>query len=172
MPIRALYPVLVLILIPSIIGLAAAETRSLQAHIHGRLTLLIALDGPALEIALEAPGADIVGFEHEAKTAAQKAAVAAALDELSDPMTLFLLPDNAGCVGQSADVELRQEGTHSTFEAVYSFGCTDPLALTEVETRLFDLYPSVQQIDVEYVTPAGQGAADLVPGSALRLPSS
>ncbi|MEM7488966.1 MAG: DUF2796 domain-containing protein [Pseudomonadota bacterium] len=151
---------------------ALAETRELHAHEHGHVTLQVAVDGQTVEMMLEAPGADIVGFEHVAETDEQKAAVDAARADLSDPMALFVLPEAAGCTGAAAEVELHQDGDHNAFEAAYSLTCTNPSALTEIETRFFDLYPSVEEIDVEYVTPAGQGAGELEPGAALPLPTS
>ncbi|MEM7642071.1 MAG: DUF2796 domain-containing protein [Pseudomonadota bacterium] len=150
----------------------AAGTRDLQAHQHGHVTLRLAVDGTSVEMILEAPGADIVGFEHAAETDAQKAAVEGAKADLADPMAIFVLPEAAGCTGEAAEVDLHQDGNHSAFEVEYALTCTDPSALTEIETRFFDLYPSVEEIEVEYATPAGQGAGELEPGEALPLPTS
>ncbi len=149
-----------------------AQTRDLHAHEHGHVTLQVAVDGESVEMILEAPGADIVGFEHSAETDEQKAAVQEAMADLADPMALFILPEAAGCTGEAAEVELHQEGDHNAFEVEYSLTCTDPAALTEIETRFFELYPSVEEIEVEYATPAGQGAGELEPGEALPLPTS
>ena len=43
-------------------SLATAAERELGAHMHGHGTVNIVLEGSALWIELEAPGADIVGF--------------------------------------------------------------------------------------------------------------
>ena len=82
------------------------------------------------------------------------------------------MPAAAGCTAEAADVHLHQEGGHNAFEAEYEMRCSDPAALTEVGTTLFDLYPSIEEIEVEYVTPAGQGADEMEPGEALSLPAS
>ena len=37
-----------------------------QAHLHGIAKLTLVLEGDALEISLESPAANIVGFEHQA----------------------------------------------------------------------------------------------------------
>jgi len=58
----------------AIAGASYAQQRQAGAHEHGRGTLNIALEGTRLSMELEAPGADIVGFEHRAKTKKQKAA--------------------------------------------------------------------------------------------------
>ena len=152
--------------------LAAQETRELGAHSHGHVTLQVAVDGDAVEMVLEAPGVDIVGFEHAAETDEQTAAVEAARATLSDPTALFVLPESAGCAGEPAEVELHQEGEHTAFEVTHRLVCADPSALTEIGARLFELYPSIEEIDVEYATPAGQGAGELEPGATLALPVS
>ena len=56
-------------------GAGHAQQRQAGAHEHGRGTLNIALEGTRLTMELEAPGADIVGFEHKAKTQKQTTAV-------------------------------------------------------------------------------------------------
>ena len=75
----------------------AEETRQLDAHEHGVGTLNVAIDGPVVAMAFEAPGADIVGFEYAAQSDADLAAVEAALALLGEPSSLFALPEAAGC---------------------------------------------------------------------------
>ena len=150
---------------------SAQDSRELGAHEHGHVTLQIAISGDAVEMMLEAPGADIVGFEHAAGTEEQTAAVAAAREALGDPAAILAIPVAAGCTGGAAEVELHQEGEHNAFEVTHRLACTDTAAITAIETRLFDLYPSIEQIDIEYVTPAGQGAGELEPGATLALPA-
>ena len=90
---------------------AAAEEsrRDLAAHEHGRGALAIAVENNAVWMELEAPGADIVGFEHAAESDADKAAVEAAKQALSRPLALFALPDGAGCAVADARVALLRE---------------------------------------------------------------
>ena len=67
------------------------------AHEHGVSKMEIAVDGSAVEINLLSPGMDIVGFEYEPSTAADKDAVEAAIRVLVMPETVVSLPDAAGC---------------------------------------------------------------------------
>jgi hypothetical protein len=90
-------------------GSGHAQQREAGAHEHGRGTLNIALEGSRLSMELEAPGADIVGFEHEARTQKQKAAVESAKKRLAAPKGLFELPAAAGCVLKEAKVALEAE---------------------------------------------------------------
>ena len=51
---------------------AGEEHRQLGAHVHGHGRLNIAIEDKTVSIELEARGADIVGFEHEAATRGTK----------------------------------------------------------------------------------------------------
>jgi len=84
----------------------ADEIRALDAHEHGSGTLGIAVSGAQVALSFEAPGADIVGFEHPAASAADRAAVAAAISDLAHPLELFVLPADAGCAVTEAKVEV------------------------------------------------------------------
>lgn len=87
-------------------ALVAQETRDLDAHEHGHSALNIAIEGNDLAMELEAPGADIVGFEYVASTDADRAKIAAAIAMLSDPLSLFVLPAAAGCTVVSVEAAL------------------------------------------------------------------
>ena len=151
----------------------ADEKRQLGAHEHGAALLQFAVEGDAVEIVLEVPGEDIVGFEHAAETDEQKATVAQEQERLSDPLDLFALPAEAGCTVAAAEVELHQEGDHNAFEAEYALTCEDAGAITVIETRLFELYPTLEEIEVEVVTGAGQGAGELRPDApSMPLPGT
>lgn len=91
---------------------AAQETRQLDAHEHGVGVLNIAAEGPVLLMELRAPGADIVGFEYQPETDADKAAVDSALATLGQPLELFAIPAAAGCTVTQAAVDLEIEGDH------------------------------------------------------------
>ena len=85
---------------------AASSERVLDAHQHGHGVLNIAIEGETLWIELEAPGADIVGFEHPASSDKDKAAIAAAKAALGDPVALFGIPAAASCALDNAAVTL------------------------------------------------------------------
>lgn len=88
---------------------AEEEHRELGAHVHGHGTLNIAVEGNRVAMELEAPGMDIVGFEHEASSDEQKAAVEKAKAELAKPLILFKIPDGAACKVAEAKVALESE---------------------------------------------------------------
>ena len=64
-----------------------------------------------------------------------------------------------------------EEGAvHSEFHATYTFTCAQPGSLDSVSLRqLFALYPGIEDLDVQYVLPSGQGAAELSPTTGTQL---
>lgn len=102
----------------SLVSLCAAPVlaeeghRELGAHEHGHSALNIAIEGDRVEMELMAPGADIVGFEHEAESTEDVAAVEQAEAMLGEPLSLFGFADAAGCVVETAVVEIEGEEHH------------------------------------------------------------
>lgn len=92
---------------------AQAENRQLDAHQHGHGALNFAFEGNSVAMELEAPGADIVGFEHPAENAADRALIDAAIAELANPLELFVMPAAAGCSVTAANVELHGDEHHA-----------------------------------------------------------
>lgn len=93
-------------------GAAQSQGRELDAHQHGHGALNIAFEGATMVMELEAPGADIVGFEHPAETADDRALIEAAIAQLAKPLELFVIPAAAGCTVTAANVALIGEDHH------------------------------------------------------------
>lgn len=87
--------------------------RELGAHVHGRGILNIAVESTRVSLEITAPGMDIVGFEHEAKTSDQKAMIEEAKSKLGEPLALFKIPDAAGCKLADVNIEIAAEGQGS-----------------------------------------------------------
>ena len=60
-----------------------------EAHVHGTAELTLAMEGNTLEIEIESPSINIVGFEHKANTPDQRRSVAQAKEALEQPNQLF-----------------------------------------------------------------------------------
>lgn len=157
---------------------AASEERhggpSHGAHVHGESRLNLAREGKQVEIELEAPGADIVGFESAPKSATQHKKVETAMGKLRNGATLFAFPSDAGCRLAEAEVESpfkeehghghhknAEEAEHSEFHAHYHFECQRPGELNEITVRLFEAFPGMQKIKVQAILPGGQRSAVL-----------
>ncbi len=89
--------------------LMAQEHRELSAHVHGVSTLEIAIEGGTVEMRLEAPGMDIVGFEYAPSNETDSMAVDTSVMRLSDPATVVTLPEAAGCEVVEAEAEYELE---------------------------------------------------------------
>ncbi|ONH52617.1 Protein of unknown function [Pseudomonas cedrina] len=161
------------------------EHGSLGAHEHGVGRLNAVLDGQALELELDSPAMNLVGFEHVATSAADKAKVAAARKQLENPAALFNLPKAAGCVVSSQELNSPLFGDkpeadhdddddhdakdaahehhhdHSEIHAHYQFTCATPTALSNLDlTQVFKTFPATQKIQVQLIGPSGQQGVD------------
>lgn len=86
------------------------QARQLGAHEHGTGHVNIALEDQTLVIELSAPGSDIVGFEHEATSKKEVAAVEAAKSTLASASEVFILPAAAGCRLTHSTTKLNTHG--------------------------------------------------------------
>lgn len=98
----------------------AEERRELGAHVHGHGTLNMAVEGKTVALELRVPGADIVGFEHEAKTDADKAALKQAEATLSTPGKLFAFEKAAGCKLTGSEVHFSKDDDHNEHHGEHS----------------------------------------------------
>jgi hypothetical protein len=176
-----------------------AGHRQYGVHVHGIAALNLALEASELQIEIDSPAANIVGFEHAPSSAGDHAALDEAVALLEDGDRLFKFSDDAGCHMKSANVateflddqhehgghagdkagehaheetqEHRDEGhadehgheggTHSDIMAVYDFKCDAPDKLTALAVELFDAFPGMQKVKVQYAIESKQGAAEL-----------
>jgi hypothetical protein len=155
--------------------------RELGPHEHGVGHLKIAIEDQRVSMELDVPGADIVGFEHEASTPAQMAAVKKAKATLEGVLNVFKLPAEAQCTIAEAVVEIEAEDHdhdrakagdngeakhdggqaeaghhHSDFHAAYAIDCAAPEMVTGIDFKYFDLFAGARKLDVNLVTEKGQ----------------
>ncbi|TPG75105.1 DUF2796 domain-containing protein [Pseudomonas arsenicoxydans] len=162
------------------------EHGSLGAHEHGVGRLNAALDGQTLELELESPAMNLVGFEHAATTDADKAKVAATRALLEKPQALFNLPKAAGCVVAMQELESPLFGDkpdadhdhdeeakdehhhdHSEIHAHYQFTCAAPGALKTLDlANIFNTFPATQKIQVQLIGPSGQQGVEVTAKAA------
>lgn len=136
-----------------------------------------------MQIELDSPAANIVGFEHAPSSPDDRAALDKAVAALEDGDTLFRFNEEAGCRMETATVtsemldgehdkhdrhahkgehEHDHEGeSHSDIEAAYHFECDAPDKLTRLTVEVFEAFPGMEEIKVQYVIERKQGAAEL-----------
>lgn len=173
---------------------ACAAERELAAHQHGHGFLNIAIEGKTMWIGLEMPGADIVGFEHPARSDEDKAAIADATARLGDPLGLFGIPAQASCeldtvsvtpVGYAPeadeahhdededhdeDHEARadeEQASHAEFHAEYRMQCADLAAITSLTLTYFDVFPGAEELEVTLITDDGQSRQEVTPAAPV-----
>ena len=139
------------------------------AHQHGVAQLTLVLEKNTVQIALESPADNIVGFEHAPAKPGEKAAVAAAMSTLRRP-TLFGLNTEAGCgkartqAGNPFDTS--GNAAHRDFDVNHTFECSQPTRLNRLDANaLFKAFPRLQSLKVDYALPGGQGSVTLTPAS-------
>ena len=165
----------------------AEETTQLDAHEHGVGQLNIAFDENKIAMELHAPGADIVGFEYGAKSNADLAAIDAALQTLSDPLGLFLIPEAASCIVITAHAKLESEDSdhddhdeeghddhdeeghddhdkapgHTEFHAEYLLECANLTEISAITFSYFEIFPNALELEVQVISDKGATAFEI-----------
>ncbi len=149
-----------------------AEHDSLAPHEHGIATLSLAQDGQVLEIKLDTPASNLLGFEHAAKTPADKSQLVQTETQLRKPIELFGIPSAAACsVGQTRLVsplfEQAEHANHSDIEASYQLTCSHPERLKTIDLNgFFKQFPLTNQITVQSVSETGQNVFEATASNA------
>ncbi len=147
-----------------------------DAHSHGVAELTLVVEGGAVEIQLESPAANIVGFEHRARSVEQIASVETARSMLESSRQVFTLLGGE-CTVQQVSVDLSAithrsgesalndqslvDTKHSEVMARYRYDCRQPEALKVVTVHLMGGFPSIETLNVQWVSAARQGAVDI-----------
>ena len=169
----------------SISTVLAEESRQVDKHEHGVGELNIAIDGSLAEFEFMLPGADIVGFEYEAKSDEDLAKIENALLVLENYENLFSLTKNSKCVLADLDYHLSgeeheehadeeheehadeeheehaDEESHTEFYAKYSFKCDDIKQLDKVEFSYFKNFPNSSELEVQFISDIGSNAFEV-----------
>ena len=74
-------------------------------HVHGEAELFVAIEGGQVLIELESPADNILGFEHQPRTAAQKKTLEKSLKALADYRSLVNVAEAAACQQVKANIE-------------------------------------------------------------------
>ena len=163
---------------------------SLEAHVHGKASLNLVLDGQSLFIEFESPAYNLVGFEHEPKDQIQQKEVQDSLSLLSRPRKVFGFSAQAGCLVESVSVTTTMAGvgkntvgyeeehheeehhdhsdgdstnkeSHSEFKANYLMICSEPEKLRTIEFKLFKEFLGLKSVQVQWINGEGQGYIEL-----------
>ena len=162
---------------------AAEETRQVDKHEHGVGELNIAVEGNSMNLEFMIPGADIVGFEYEAKSDSDIASVNTALSKFQDFENIFTLSSSGNCNLVDAEIEINQgdehedehdhedehehededehdhdeheEEAHNEFVAHYSFTCGNVKEIDRIDFPYFTTFPNSGELEIQFVSEVG-----------------
>lgn len=153
--------------------LAAQEFEQEGKHVHGQVTLNLALEDDLLSVEMEAPAINVVGFERAPRDAAERQAARDAAAWLGAGRSLLGVPPAAGCRRIDARVTAPQwseakgkdagehdhdhehgddEHAHADYLAAATFKCSNPAALSWVEVWALRQLRDVTEVTVNVVT--------------------
>lgn len=157
-----------------------------DTHLHGHVELRVALENTSLELYLESPSVNIVGFEHRAASVQQIQAAEDAKSILESPAEIFSFSDGNCSLSQSnvnfaailKATENHQSGAdgnkdtahqvdHSEITASYKYNCQRGGELDVIRLKLVEHFPGIEKIKVIWLTDTEQGTVELTPKTSL-----
>jgi hypothetical protein len=176
----------VVFLIVFSIPATGAEHRHAAKHLHGAGELNIAVERNAAVIEFRAPGESLYGFEHEAKTDAEKKKQQAAVELLKAKTHEMVILDNTlGCKftpkkvavveqdpndgkkGQEHKSSPGKQGEHKKSSehreviAEFSLTCDKPLSGSNVQFGFTKMFPSLHEVKVQALSGDKQTGATI-----------
>ncbi|WP_445365987.1 DUF2796 domain-containing protein [Microbulbifer sp. ANSA001] len=133
-------------------------------HTHGEAVMYLVAEADRVRIELGSPSVNLVGFEHAPRSHAQQQLLDQVSLELAKP-DLFLEFVGTNCKPRSVDVEVpyssevsSDSSVHSGFHASYEFKCDNLAQFNSVIVTLFERFPGIHGIAVQWVSSGRQGA--------------
>ena len=162
---------LIALLVLSVAG-GTASADGMHAHgkhVHGEVTVNIALEGRTLALEIDAPAAQTLGFEKSPRDDRDRAAVKAVDDWFRSGRNMLGVPPAAGCRLTKAEfTPPKLGGGHADYRGSYLFDCAAPQALAWVEIWALRRMQGLEKAEVNLVTPAGQ-RQETLRGGAVRV---
>lgn len=168
-------------------------------HEHGFAKLNITVAELGLEIMLESPAANLVGFEHTASSDEDKKKLADTKAKLEAGTELFVPNAEAECSFKTAVItssllgnpkseahqekkpsnqthenttepEQKAEAVHSDIDVTWLFACAKPAELKTVDVKLLSAFPNgLQKINAAWLSEKGASAQELTEDSIIKL---
>ena len=179
------------------LGCGLASAKGPGAHLHGVARLDVVLDDKILQLSLQTPLANLLGFERAPRNPAERQAVRAMALRFHAGATLFVPTAAAGCslLGSELGSGVIEAGLlaapaamaakppaapapapapaantapeHADLDVTVRFLCTQPSALKGVEVRLFQAFPRLRQLDTALASGKAQRGTRLTPQQTM-----
>lgn len=147
----------------------AEEMHEHGVHVHGAVSVNIALEGRKLFFEIEAPADQVLGFERAPRDARERAAVEAADAWFRSGRGMLGVPAAAGCrLAKAEFTPPTPGGEHNDYGARYFFDCAAPEALAWAEIWALRRLQGLERTEVDLAVPGGQRQETLVDG-AVRV---
>lgn len=134
-----------------------------SAHHHGTGHLNIAVEGNAeasvVSIYLQAPGADILGFERVPDDSEEKEALIQARATLDNADALFSFGDVECIATDESGMEVSESGNYTDVVAEYTFNCGSAPTLVGVNIQSY--FSDLEVLKAVWVSDDGQGVMDV-----------
>ncbi|PSF08270.1 DUF2796 domain-containing protein [Marinobacter fuscus] len=161
-------------------GTATANSNP-GAHQHGHANLQMAIEGHSISLMLMSPAANLIGFEHQPHTDAEKQQLSDLVRWASDT-PLINTPEQRCLVtdsqlhtswpqgGHHDHHQDHEENSHGDIEISQTLDCQGLGNSDQWSTPLMAEFPDIEQLDVQWVSPQGQGGTRLEhPASSFRI---
>ena len=151
------------------LGLATMTAPSMAqdnpaAHQHGHAELQVAFAGEQIDLLLESPAWNLLGFEHQPRTKEQRQK----LDGLREWVAANALTTSelhTGWEGHEAHDDQGHDqdahANHSDLEITQSLRCEALPDASTFTAPILDAYPALELLDVQWVSAQGQGGTRL-----------
>ncbi|MFK7957341.1 MAG: DUF2796 domain-containing protein [Lysobacterales bacterium] len=163
--------------LPAILLSLLFGTAAPAQHVHGHIELGIVVENATLSIALSAPLADLMGFEHAPKNDDQHRRLQQAVSLLNDSEAMFGLPTSAACTSDVIVIEgptyLEQVSNtrngetasdsghshdenheHSEVHAQYQWTCEAVERLESVTALFVGKFENTEHIEIQILMPS------------------
>lgn len=124
-----------------------------DAHVHGSGSLSIAFDGPQGKIEFNTPSETLFGFEHEAKTAADKKTVNDALKKFENSLAeMISFKKELNCQFTKDKLEVVFESKkHSNTQAAFTVKCEKSPVGSRVLFNFQKFFPRLKDVDTQII---------------------
>jgi hypothetical protein len=152
----------------------------LNVHEHGSATLNWVLENQHLQLLLDSPAVNVLGFEHAPQDRLEKQTLENVIETLNQPDKVVVIR-GGDCQFKSAvimnlfedDSETEHhyghkhqvDHEHSDLNVEYTFTCYKPSKIKSINVRLFNTFSGFEKIESQWITDTTQGAMTLLPNS-------
>ena len=159
------------------LALATLSATSLAAgnpgsHQHGHAELQVAIEDQHIDLFLLSPAANLVGFEHSPETTAQQqtwadlkawAEQTPLVNTASGTCSVVITDVHATWPAPNQHQHDHSHDSHADVEISQSLTCSGLSIDSDMETPLITRFPTLKQLQVQWVSPRGQGSHRLSP---------